>query len=267
MKTKLRTLVPVLAFMTSAYGQAADEESSEFNTDRSGACANFTIPNDGHTYYCSRYPLHDITGNSAGMRETLFRISSAFNEPQRAKIMAGLDIAMEAVGRHFAERYVEKLPQSSFQQCVKQHAYTYFEPVNAAINGRDAVFYADIAMGSITLLQNFHESRDVPVDISPINLPATDSIVVGQAYLGQDSTKVGATQNMNFKVNIQALNFAFINNQLLAGTFIHEWMHRAGFDHADDDTGTLVDAAGDCVQYGYEVPAGTGLLEGLKIIR
>ncbi|HYX39483.1 MAG TPA: hypothetical protein VE954_40810, partial [Oligoflexus sp.] len=202
-----------------------------------------------------------------GNRETLFRISSAFSEAQKAKIRSGLDVAMRAVGSHFNEKYVNKRSQSPFQECVKKHTRSYIEPINAAIKGQDAAFYADIAMSGVTLLQNFHEFRDIPVDISPINFPVTDTVVVAQAYLGQDSTHVGATQNMNFKINVHALDLAFIDAQSLGGTVVHEWLHRLGFDHPQDDTGTLVEIAGQCVHYDYDVGPSAGLLGGLDIIR
>lgn len=215
-------------------------------------CATFTKPNDGNLYHCSAYPMHDILGNSSGFRSTLFQISSAFNPAQREKIARAVDLAMWAVGEHFIHRYVEKQANSDFMSCVARKNPTELVPSGApaAIRGKSASFYADYAMGGITILQNFHDFKRVPAKISVTNQPLP---TLAQAAIGKDYSAVGATQNMDIQVNIQLLNQGTLNglpltDQLLAGIIFHEWLHRIGFEHVSgQEANTFIRVAGECV--------------------
>ncbi|HYX36777.1 MAG TPA: hypothetical protein VE954_27025, partial [Oligoflexus sp.] len=108
MKTAITTLLSASVMVLSACGSPLEQGSSELSDSFNSPCSGFTVPSDGHSYYCASYMMYDITGSPTGNRETLFRISSAFSEAQKAKIRSGLDVAMRAVGSHFNEKYVNK---------------------------------------------------------------------------------------------------------------------------------------------------------------
>ncbi len=239
----------------SACGQGDDpvqEPSNLMGNDDS--CSNFPRPTDGNLYHCSAYPMHTIQGSSAGFRSTLFKISSAFNSAQQQKIVRAVDLAMAAVGEHYIHRYVEKQQSSDFMNCVVRRKPNELVPAGApsSIRGKDATFFADYAMGGITILQTFHDQKRVAAGISVTNQPLP---TLAQATQGRDYSVAGATQNMDIQINIQALiqgvNGQPLSDQDLAGVIYHEWLHRIGFDHiGGQEANTFIRVAGDCVGSG-----------------
>ncbi|MDQ3230424.1 MAG: hypothetical protein M3Q07_01275 [Pseudobdellovibrionaceae bacterium] len=244
-----KILLPLTLLIASACGSNVTP-SQLAGTDDS--CAGFARPNDGNLYHCAAYPMHDIQGNSIGFRSTLFQISSAFNPAQRQKIARAVDLAMWAVGEHYIHRYVEKQSNSDFMKCVARKNPIELVPVGApaVIRGKDAAFFAEYAMGGITILQTFHDQKRVPARIRVTNQPLPN---LAQAAQGKDYSVAGATQNMDIQVNIQLLNLGTVNglpltDQILAGIIFHEWLHRVGFDHVSgQETNTFIRAAGECV--------------------
>lgn len=248
-----KLLLPIFLIFASACGQDAPQSesvSSPMGTDDS--CLTFTKPSDGNLYHCAAYPMHNIQGAPAGFRSTLFQISSAFNAAQQQKIARAVDLAMWAVGEHFIHRYVEKQANSDFMSCLARKNPTELVPAGApaALRGKTAAFYADYAMGGITILQSYHDQKRVPAKITVTNQPP---VTLAQAVPGRDYSAAGATQNMDIQINIQALNKGTVNDlpmtdQILAGIIFHEWLHRIGFEHqAGQEANTFVRAAGECV--------------------
>ncbi|HET9238721.1 MAG TPA: hypothetical protein VFO10_15785 [Oligoflexus sp.] len=248
-----KILLPAFLIFASACGQNAQQtEAVSTAMGNDDSCLTFPRPSDGNLYHCASYPMHTLTGDSAGFRSTLFQISSAFNPAQQQKIARALDLAMWAVGEHFIHRYVEKQANSDFMACLTRKNPIELVPAGApaAIRGKTAAFYADYAMGGITILQTFHDQKRVPAKITVTNQPAT---TLAQAVVGKDYSAVGASQNMDIQINIQALNKGTVNDlpmtdQILAGIIFHEWLHRIGFEHqSGQEANTFVRAAGECV--------------------
>ncbi|HYX33681.1 MAG TPA: hypothetical protein VE954_11250 [Oligoflexus sp.] len=248
-------LLPVFLILAACgRGENQDqttEQSTLLGTDDS--CSNFTRPADGHYYHCASYPMHDTKGQSTGFRSTLFQISSAFTPEQQKKIARALDIAMWHVGEHFIHRYVEKQASSDFMNCVARKNPGELIPVDApaAIRGKNATFYAEYAMGGITILQNFHDFRKVPAKISVLNVPLP---TLAQTPVGKDYSAAGASQNMDIQINIQAfiqgVNGQTWSDRGVAGAIFHEWLHRIGFQHlAGQGANVFINVAGACVEF------------------
>jgi len=216
------------------------------------SCLGFARPADGNLYHCASYPMHSVTGEPAGFRSTLFQISGSFNPAQQQKIARAVDLAMWAVGEHFIHRYVEKQANSDFMSCLTRKNPIELVPAGApaALRGKNAAFYADYAMGGITILQTYHDQKRIPAKIRVLNLPDR---TLAQTDPGKDYSTAGATQNMDIQINIQALIRGTVNDlpmtdQVLAGIIFHEWLHRIGFEHlSGQETNTFVRAAGECV--------------------
>jgi hypothetical protein len=257
-----KVIAALLLLSLASCGQPGPGDSSSLHGTDS-ECKGFKTKSDKAIFkHCASYPMHDVNGNAAGFRSTMFEIDSGFSLAEQQKIARALDIAMWSVGEHYIEKYVEKMATTRFMSCVSSKKPIQLKP-NGAVSGgglggvlpparpADAARQAELAMGGITILQTFHDGQLKPARIGYYAKPLPELAV---ADLGIDYLAAGAKQHMNIFVNKLALAPGALDGGLtmtdrqLAGVIFHEWLHRIGYDHPQgQEANTFIRVAGECV--------------------
>ncbi|RZA25232.1 MAG: hypothetical protein EOP10_07465 [Proteobacteria bacterium] len=107
---------------------------------------------------------------------------------------------------------------------------------------------------------------DFAIFITPLNVQANadnwllygqvDEIGIGQFPSGITSWD---SLHLNFHLNIVALDNPFITTDAIAGTMLHEMLHRVGYTHNDGYKGSVIDEMGNCLtRHNADRPALSG---------
>jgi len=138
---------------------------------------------------------------------------------------------------------------SSFARCLDANVNNRMWPTVSSFpeehrNKRAAIFWAVL---NIQYIFEYHARNKIPLVIAGTSREG----IMGEAYSGSDGEN---TANGDLRLAYSPLDDARYTSLMFAGTLMHEWFHRKGYDHPDtgyEDTeylASLTVAAGSCVR-------------------
>lgn len=231
-----------------------------------GPCGFYGKNLNSSNFYCA-------TIRSGIPLNVLFELQ-ALDQSQVNLIRSALDVAIARYNDYWDEVRANPNGTPRLLQCAMKNTKQDLKPVNSRLVGSfstEQQFYS-WAPVSLQFGFQFHQKNAVPAIIRGVDIRQNavqkegNFYTVAQALLGNDDTN-GA--NMDIEVNRLAIGRFSVNT--LAGTLVHEWLHRRGFDHTNassnnpqgyEEGRSLVTVVGDCITTNNNLSPGASLTSG-----